>query len=220
MIGRVLALADRAADRYDAAGRSVAGPARGLARWSGAGHRRWCRRARALLELRLSSRVARDKLAISAQRLRSTCVASPEFVLRHRRLVGLTWLVVVIAGVALVQKTNDRLVIDFSLPGNPAPRRRTRSTRSSTPAARPRRTSSPSRMPAGQTVTGHEAEVGHGVRRGRADRCRTPGSSTRPTPATRPSAPRTTAPPTRMFFYRFLHDPTAQAARPTTSAPR
>src|SRR3954471_24003798 len=42
-----------------------------------------------------------------------------EFVLRHRRLVALGWLVIVIAGVALVQKTNDRLVIDFSLPGQP-----------------------------------------------------------------------------------------------------
>src|SRR6476469_3032883 len=42
-----------------------------------------------------------------------------EFVLRHRRLVGLTWLIIVIAGVALTQRTNDRLVIDFSLPGQP-----------------------------------------------------------------------------------------------------
>src|SRR5438874_11724325 len=38
--------------------------------------------------------------------------AIAEFVLRHRRLVGVTWLLVVIAGVALTQKTNDRLVID------------------------------------------------------------------------------------------------------------
>src|SRR3954471_14648404 len=42
-----------------------------------------------------------------------------EFVLRHRRLVALGWLVIVIAGVALTQRTNDRLVIDFSLPGQP-----------------------------------------------------------------------------------------------------
>jgi RND superfamily putative drug exporter len=42
-----------------------------------------------------------------------------EFVLRHRRWVIVTWLVVVIAGVMLTQRTNDRLVIDFSLPGQP-----------------------------------------------------------------------------------------------------
>src|SRR3954451_11412168 len=42
-----------------------------------------------------------------------------EFVLRHRRLVGVFWVVVVIAGLALTQRTNDRLVIDFSLPRQP-----------------------------------------------------------------------------------------------------
>ena len=42
-----------------------------------------------------------------------------EFVLRHRRLVGLSWLIVVIAGIVLTQKTTSRLVIDFSLPGQP-----------------------------------------------------------------------------------------------------
>ena len=42
-----------------------------------------------------------------------------EFVLRHRRLVGLTWFIVLVAGVLLTQRTSDRLVIDFSLPGQP-----------------------------------------------------------------------------------------------------
>src|SRR3954464_4000137 len=42
-----------------------------------------------------------------------------EFVLRHRRWVLVGWLVVVIAGVMLVNTTNNRLVIDFSLPGQP-----------------------------------------------------------------------------------------------------
>ena len=42
-----------------------------------------------------------------------------EFVLRHRRLVGITWVVIVIVGIALTQKTNNRLVVDFSLPGQP-----------------------------------------------------------------------------------------------------
>jgi putative drug exporter of the RND superfamily len=42
-----------------------------------------------------------------------------EFVLRHRRLIGVGWLLIIIAGVLLTQRTNDRLVVDFSLPGQP-----------------------------------------------------------------------------------------------------
>ena len=42
-----------------------------------------------------------------------------EFVLRHRRLVGLAWVIVVIVGIMLTGKTNSRLVVDFSLPGQP-----------------------------------------------------------------------------------------------------
>jgi RND superfamily putative drug exporter len=42
-----------------------------------------------------------------------------EFVLRHRRWVLVGWLVTFIVGVLMVGRTNDRLVIDFSLPGQP-----------------------------------------------------------------------------------------------------
>jgi RND superfamily putative drug exporter len=42
-----------------------------------------------------------------------------ELVLHHRRLVGLFWVIVFIAGILLTQRTNDRLVVDFSLPGQP-----------------------------------------------------------------------------------------------------
>src|SRR5690242_9581439 len=42
-----------------------------------------------------------------------------EFVLHHRRLIGVSWVVVIIAGIMLTQRTNDRLVVDFSLPGQP-----------------------------------------------------------------------------------------------------
>jgi RND superfamily putative drug exporter len=41
------------------------------------------------------------------------------FVLRHRRLVALAWLVVFIAGAASVSTTINRLTFDFSLPGQP-----------------------------------------------------------------------------------------------------
>ena len=42
-----------------------------------------------------------------------------EFVLRHRRVVLLFWLLVLICGGALAGKTTDRLTVDFSLPGQP-----------------------------------------------------------------------------------------------------
>jgi RND superfamily putative drug exporter len=42
-----------------------------------------------------------------------------EFVLRHRRWVIGFWLLVIVVGGALSSKVNDRLTIDFSLPGQP-----------------------------------------------------------------------------------------------------
>src|SRR3954464_5527012 len=42
-----------------------------------------------------------------------------EFVLRHRRLVMLFWLLVIIVGAGISSTVNDRLTIDFSLPGQP-----------------------------------------------------------------------------------------------------
>ena len=42
-----------------------------------------------------------------------------EFVLHHRRLVMLFWLAVIIVGAGISKTVNDRLTIDFSLPGQP-----------------------------------------------------------------------------------------------------
>ena len=42
-----------------------------------------------------------------------------EFVLRHRRWVIGFWLLVIVVGGAIASKVNDRLTIDFSLPGQP-----------------------------------------------------------------------------------------------------
>ncbi len=42
-----------------------------------------------------------------------------EFVLRHRRLVGLTWVVLFLAGGAAASQLSNRLTFDFSLPGQP-----------------------------------------------------------------------------------------------------
>src|SRR3954462_4379140 len=82
-----------------------------------------------------------------------------ELVLRHRRLVGLTWLVIVIAGVALVQKTNDRLVIDFSLPGQPGTQTANQIDKDFHAGGKTAPYVITVTMPAGQTITGHEADV-------------------------------------------------------------
>src|SRR3954462_555079 len=82
-----------------------------------------------------------------------------EFVLRHRRLVGLTWFVVVIAGVALTQRTNDRLVIDFSLPGQPGTETANQIDRELHAGGKTAPYVVTVTLPEGQTVTGHEAEV-------------------------------------------------------------
>jgi RND superfamily putative drug exporter len=42
-----------------------------------------------------------------------------EFVLRHRRLVALFWVVMLVAGGGVSQTVTNRLTIDFSLPGEP-----------------------------------------------------------------------------------------------------
>src|SRR3954466_1064189 len=84
-----------------------------------------------------------------------------EFVLRHRRLVGLTWLVIVIAGVALVQKTNNRLVVDFSLPGQPGTATANQIDRDFHAGGKTAPYVVTVTLPAGQTVTQHQADVAH-----------------------------------------------------------
>ena len=42
-----------------------------------------------------------------------------EFVLRHRRLVMLFWLVMFVIGIGAAGRTSERLTLDFSLPGQP-----------------------------------------------------------------------------------------------------
>ena len=139
-----------------------------------------------------------------------------EFVLRHRRWVMVFWLIVMVAGGATSGKTSDRLTIDFSLPGQPG-----------TEAARPDRQGVPQRRQHGAAAgDGHAAGGPDGHRQRGRDRrrrsTRSPrrrpetrcGWSTRPTPATRRSAPTTTARRTRMVFYPFPQSFDAAAARP------
>ena len=82
-----------------------------------------------------------------------------EFVLRHRRLVLVCWLLIVIAGIALTPQTNKRLVIDFSIPGQPG----TQTANTIDAEFKSGGKTAPYllslTLPAGQTVTGHQQEA-------------------------------------------------------------
>jgi putative drug exporter of the RND superfamily len=82
-----------------------------------------------------------------------------EFVLRHRKAVVAICGVVVVAGIALAGKTTGRLTVDFSLPGQPGSEtaKKISQTFGNGGNTSPYLTSVT--LPAGQTVTGHEAEV-------------------------------------------------------------
>src|SRR4051794_20350943 len=137
-----------------------------------------------------------------------------EFVLRHRRLVGLTWLIIVIAGVALVQKTNNRLVIDFSLPGQPGTQTANQIDNDFHAGGKTAPYVVTVTMPSGQTITGHEADVKNAFAAVAqkvpdtrlVDEANT-GDLDTGNGAFRTSDDRTAY---GLLFYRFLHNPTAQ----------
>jgi putative drug exporter of the RND superfamily len=82
-----------------------------------------------------------------------------EFVLRHRKAVVAFWGIVFVAGIALSGQTTKRLTIDFSLPGQPG----TETAHKIKQAFGNGGDTSPYlvavTLAAGQTVTGHEADV-------------------------------------------------------------
>ncbi len=82
-----------------------------------------------------------------------------EFVLRHRKWVVGFWGLVIVVGVMLVSTVNDRLTIDFSLPGQPG----TETAHKIEKLLGNGGNTSPYlvtvTMPAGKTITGNEAAV-------------------------------------------------------------
>jgi len=83
-----------------------------------------------------------------------------EFVLRHRKAVVAFWGLVLIAGIALAGRTTDRLTIDFSLPGQPGTVTAHRIEKAFGSGGDTNPYLVAVTLPAGQTVTGHEADVG------------------------------------------------------------
>jgi RND superfamily putative drug exporter len=82
-----------------------------------------------------------------------------ELVLRHRKAVVIVWGVVLVAGIALANRTTNRLTVDFSLPGQPG----TETAHKIEQAFGSGGDTSPYiatvTLPAGQTITGHEADL-------------------------------------------------------------
>jgi RND superfamily putative drug exporter len=132
-----------------------------------------------------------------------------EFVLRHRRLVGVAWLLVVVAGVALTQRTNDRLVIDFSLPGQPGTVTANDIDNEFHAGGKTAPYVITITLPGGQTITGHESDVGQAFA---AVAQKVPDTRVVDEANTGDRAFRTRDDRTAyaLLFYRFLHDPTAK----------
>src|SRR3954454_18053507 len=129
-----------------------------------------------------------------------------EFVLRHRRWVLVTWLLIVVAGVMLVSKTNERLVIDFSLPGQPGKQTANQIDREFHAGGKTAAYVISVTMPAGQTVTGHESDVAQtfaAVTSGVPD-VRVIDEGNAGDRAFRTTDDRTAY---AILFYRFLHNP-------------
>src|SRR5882672_11840691 len=82
-----------------------------------------------------------------------------ELVLRHRKAVVIIWGVILVAGIALASKTTSRLTVDFSLPGQPGTdtAHKIKDTFGSGGDTSPYIATVT--LPAGQTITGHEADV-------------------------------------------------------------
>ena len=82
-----------------------------------------------------------------------------EFVLRHRILVAVGWLLLVVGGVSAISPVNSRLTIDFFLPGQPG----TEAAQAIISDFGNGGNSSPDLIvltaPHGQNVTGHESQL-------------------------------------------------------------
>ena len=132
-----------------------------------------------------------------------------EFVLRHRRLVGLTWVILIVAGVALTQKTNSRLVVDFSLPGQPGTQTANQIDKEFHAGGKTAPYVVTITLAAGQTVTQQSDAVGKAF-----------ATVAQQTPQTRLVDEANTGDKVfrtkddrtayAMLFYRFLHNPTAK----------
>jgi putative drug exporter of the RND superfamily len=83
-----------------------------------------------------------------------------EWVLRHRRIVMLGWLLVTLAGASVTSTVNDRLTVDFSLPGQPGTETADKIVEAFGNGGKTVPLLVTITMPDGQTVTGSEQQIG------------------------------------------------------------
>jgi putative drug exporter of the RND superfamily len=82
-----------------------------------------------------------------------------ELVLRHRKAIVIMWGIVLVAGIALASKTTNRLTVDFSLPGQPGTETAHKIKQTFGSGGDTSPYIATVTLPAGQTITGHEADV-------------------------------------------------------------
>jgi putative drug exporter of the RND superfamily len=83
-----------------------------------------------------------------------------ELVLRHRRIVMVVWALVAIAGISVTSTVNNRLTVDFSLPGQPGDEAAGKIIRAFHNGGNTSPLVATITLPAGQTITGNEDVVG------------------------------------------------------------
>ena len=132
-----------------------------------------------------------------------------EAVLHHRKRVVVAWLLIVIAGVALTQQTTKRLVIDFSLPGQPGTETANKIDAEFKSGGKTAPYVVAITMPGGQAVAGHEATLGQAfaVVQQQVPDTRVIDEANTGSSAFRTSDGRTAY---ALVYYRFLHDPRAK----------
>jgi putative drug exporter of the RND superfamily len=82
-----------------------------------------------------------------------------DLVLRHRKLVMVAWAVIAIAGISVTSTVNDRLTVDFSLPGQPGDEAANKIIEAFHNGGNTSPLIATVTMPAGETITGHEDAV-------------------------------------------------------------
>ena len=79
-----------------------------------------------------------------------------ELVLRHRKIVMVIWALVAIAGISVTSTVNDRLTVDFSLPGQPGDEAANKIIEAFHNGGNTSPLIATITLPAGQTITGNE----------------------------------------------------------------
>src|SRR6478609_7633329 len=83
-----------------------------------------------------------------------------EVVLRHRLLIVIAWVVIAVAGGAVASSVTNRMTVNFSLPGQPGDTAANKIIAAFHNGGNTSPMLATVTLPQGQTITGHEAEVG------------------------------------------------------------